>query len=63
MDTDVIKSLAVSNTGAPWCRVAAKATVDTDGLDYSEDGSPFWALSPTGETVTVHNAIFFGMNF
>lgn len=35
--------------GQPFASVAAKSSIDLDGLDYVLDGQPFWGLEFTGD--------------
>jgi hypothetical protein len=45
---DNLLTMDFSYMGEPFVQVAAKSSVDTDGLDYSYLGEPFTGLTESG---------------
>lgn len=39
-----IVELGFSLNGKPFCKVTAKPTINSDTLEYSIDGSPWWGV-------------------
>lgn len=39
-----LKAVAFAKAGAPFIRVASKASISLDALDFGYGGGPFWGL-------------------
>lgn len=53
---DDVVLLQFSSTGAPWARVTAKPSIDTNTLEYSSYGPPWWAQPDAAIPVEYVNA-------
>ncbi|MEI6577624.1 MAG: hypothetical protein WCO63_15725 [Bacteroidota bacterium] len=48
-------TLDTAYNGQPFVQLAAKSTIDTNGLDVAYNGAPFWAVSLSSATLNIRS--------
>ena len=52
-----IETLDWSASGAPYASVAAKSTIDLDGIEFSSIGAPWWGVEAGASFTTYEETI------